>query len=301
MFSGIIFNIMRYSVHDGPGVRTTVFLKGCPLHCKWCHNPESIARQKEIILREDRCLRCGDCVAVCEIGAIRQEGDRFVTTRELCIQCGRCIEVCCAEAREIVGKEMTTEEVMAEINKDIVFFDESGGGVTFSGGEPLLQHEFLLSLLQACKQKCIHTAIDTTGFTSPAILKRISEFVDLFLYDLKTLDDAKHREFTGVSNRLILENLRRLSQWRKHVIVRMPLIPGINDDEESIRQVGRYVSSLKNLNEIQVLPYHQTGLEKYRRLGLEYKMQDVAPPSPEILSRIVSELKQFVRIVAIGG
>jgi pyruvate formate lyase activating enzyme len=298
---GTIFNIMRYSVNDGPGIRTTVFLKGCPLHCKWCHNPEALARHREIIFREDRCLRCGDCVAVCQGHATRQENGRIVIMREQCIQCGHCIEVCCAAAREMAGQEMATAEVMAEISKDVVFFDASGGGVTFSGGEPLLQHKFLLSLLQACKQKGIHTAVDTAGYASPAILARISAFVDLFLYDLKTLDDAKHREFTGVSNRLILENLQRLSRWRKNVIVRMPLIPGANDDAENIRLTGRFVASLGNINEMQVLPYHQTGIKKYCRLGLEYALQDLMPPAPESLQQIANELKRYVKIVAIGG
>lgn len=298
---GMIFNIMRYAVHDGPGIRTTVFFKGCPLRCQWCHNPESIIRHQEIIFREERCLRCGDCFSVCRNGAIRREDGRFVYVRENCIQCGNCIEVCYAEAREMAGREMTTEEVMAEISKDVVFFDQSGGGVTFSGGEPLLQHEFLLSLLQSCKQKGIHTAVDTSGYVSPEILGQISPCVDLFLYDIKILDEARHRQFTGVPNRLVLDNLRRLSQWQKNVIVRLPLIPGVNDDQENIRQTGSFVASLGNIDEIHILPYHHTGLEKYRRLGLAYPLPEVAPPSPESLDRIVNELKRFVKTVVLGG
>lgn len=230
--TGTIFNIQRFSVNDGPGIRTTVFLKGCPLHCAWCHNPESISPEKDLMLHEDRCIRCGDCVAVCEQHAIRSDNGGFVTDREKCIRCGRCLDVCYAEARVLMGKEVTADEVMAEIVKDTVFFDQSSGGVTFSGGEPLLQHQFLTSLLEACKKKAIHTAVDTSGHIPADILRDVSRSVDLFLYDVKTLDDAVHQKFAGVSNRRILENLRLLIDLGKEIIVRVPIIPEINDNLE---------------------------------------------------------------------
>jgi pyruvate formate lyase activating enzyme len=295
---GMVFNIQRYSVDDGPGIRTTVFLKGCPLRCKWCHNPESISPKQELVLHENRCLRCGDCMTLCKNNAIISEDGKFVTLREFCLACGTCIELCYAEAREIVGKEMTTEEVMVEIEKDVVFFDESGGGVTFSGGEPLLQHEFLVELLEECGKKNIHRVVDTTGFTSASILERVSRSVDLFLYDLKTLDDEKHRAYTGVSNRLILENLRRLAKWNKKVIVRIPIIPGINDDPENIRQTGLFVASLGNISEVQLLAYHKTGIEKYHRLGAEYRLEEVAAPSTEDLDDIACELRNHIPVVS---
>ena len=190
---------------------------------------------------------------------------------------------------------------MAEVLKDVVFFDQSGGGASFSGGEPFLQHEFLLALLQACRQKDIHTVVDTSGLTSPQVLDRVSEFVDLFLFDLKTLDDAKHRKYTGVSNAQILENLKRLAELKKQVIVRIPIVPGVNDDPDEIRESGAFVSSLGNVREIHLLPYHTTGVEKYRRLGMQYEMHDMVPPSADDLSMIVKELRNHVSSVCIGG
>ncbi|MCX6143738.1 MAG: glycyl-radical enzyme activating protein, partial [Ignavibacteriales bacterium] len=225
----------------------------------------------------------------------------FVTIRDACVECGDCIEVCNAEAREIAGKEVSVQEVMLEIEKDIVFFDQSGGGASFSGGEPLLQHEFLTELLQECKKKSIHTVVDTTGLTSPQILERVSGFVDLFLVDLKTLNDAKHIEFTGVSNSQILKNLKHLADLGKEVIVRIPVIPGVNDDPAEIRASGSFVSSLGNVREIHLLPYHTTGFEKYRRLGMGYEMHDTLPPSADDLSVIVKELRNYVSSVCIGG
>lgn len=298
---GLIFNIQRFSVNDGPGIRTTVFLKGCPLHCKWCHNPESISSNRQLVLRDDRCIRCGDCFSLCKIHAVRRVDGGFSTMRDACVECGDCIQVCNSEAREIAGKEVTVEEVLREIEKDIVFYDQSGGGASFSGGEPLLQYEFLEALLQECRKKNIHTVVDTTGFTSPQILERVSKFVDLFLFDLKTLDDEKHREFTGVSNGQILENLRHLADLGKEVIVRIPIIPGVNDDPSEIRASGSFVSSLGNVREIHLLPYHTTGLEKYHRLGMEYEMHDTLPPSADDLSVIVKELRNYVPSVCIGG
>jgi pyruvate formate lyase activating enzyme len=298
---GLVFNIQRFSVSDGPGIRTTVFLKGCPLHCKWCHNPESISPDEQLVLRADRCVRCGDCFALCKNHAVRRVNGGFTTIRDLCVECSECIEVCNAEAREIAGKEMSKNEVMKEVEKDVIFYEQSGGGVSFSGGEPLLQHEFLQALLEACREKGIHTVVDTAGFTSPDILKKVSAFVDLFLFDLKTLDEQKHREFTGVSNSLILGNLKRLAEWKKQTIVRIPIIPGVNDDPVSIRQSGAFVASLGNVSEIHLLPYHTIGVEKYKRLGMEYVMEQTVPPSADDLSTIVKELRNYVSTVSIGG
>ncbi len=299
--NGLVFNIQRFSVNDGPGIRTTVFLKGCPLHCKWCHNPESISPDAQLILRSDRCIRCGDCFALCKNHAVRRVEGGFATVRDLCVECGECVEVCNAEAREIAGKEMSKADVMKEVEKDVIFYEQSGGGASFSGGEPLLQHEFLLSILKACKERGIHTVVDTTGFTSPELLKKVSKFVDLFLFDLKTLDDQKHREYIGVSNSLILSNLKRLAEWNKEVIVRIPIIPEVNDDLIGIGAAGAFVASLGNVSEIHLLPYHTIGVEKYKRLGLEYEMEQTVPPSADDLSMIVKELRNYVPNVSIGG
>lgn len=298
---GLVFNIQRFSVNDGPGIRTTVFLKGCPLHCKWCHNPESISPYEQLILRADRCIRCGDCFALCKNHAVRRVDGGFTTDRDLCVECGECVEVCNAEAREFAGKEMSKDEVMKEVEKDVIFYEQSGGGASFSGGEPLLQHEFLHELLKECNEKGIHTVVDTTVFTSPEILMRLSSSVDLFLVDLKTVDDQKHREFVGVSNSLIMSNLKLLAEWKKKVIVRIPIIPGVNDDSVALRESGAFVASLGNVSEIHLLPYHTIGIEKYKRLGLEYEMEQTVPPSAGDLSLIMKELRNYVSTVSIGG
>jgi pyruvate formate lyase activating enzyme len=299
--AGMVYNIMRFSLHDGPGIRTTVFLKGCPLACPWCHNPESIRRESEIILREERCIQCGECVDACTHGAVIRDDGRVNTDRALCVRCGECVPHCYAGAREVAGKEMTTGSVLDEVVRDRVFFDESGGGVTFSGGEPLLQHEFLASLLQASRQREIHTVVDTTGCASPVILERIAPLVDLFLYDLKLMDDAKHREYTGVSNILLLENMRRLVQWGKQVIVRIPLIPGINDDPRNIRASGEWLASLPAIREIHLLPYHAAGSEKYVRLGKPYALGALRSPDGSATDRIAAEFQKYVPLVILGG
>ncbi len=238
---------------------------------------------------------------LCNNGAIRYEDDQYVTSRKLCRSCGECVTTCYAEAREVVGKNMSVADVMHEVDKDAVFFEESHGGVSFSGGEPMLQHEFLLDLLQASKAKALHTVVDTTGFTSPAILESTIPFIDLFLYDLKTLDEARHKEYTGVSNELILANLERLVSWKKEVVVRVPVIPGVNDCPSEIQRIGDFVARIGGVREIQLLPYHRTGFEKYGRLGMEYQMPQTVPPTPERMNEIASELSDKVELVSVGG
>ena len=299
--TGTIFNIQRYSINDGPGIRTTVFLKGCLLHCKWCHNPESISPDKEILIREDRCIRCGECFLRCNYFAVKSLDGEYITDQETCAQCGRCVEVCFTDARAIVGKEMTVDDVMNEVEKDVIFYNQSGGGVTFSGGEPFLQHEFLIELLKASKQKNLHTAVDTSGYISSEILQKASRFIDLYLYDVKTLDNNIHKSFTGVSNKLILENLKRLTEWQKNIIVRVPLIPTLNDSLEAMQGIGYYVASLKSINEIHLLPYHRTGIEKYNRLGVEYSFKKDLMISKENLNKFQDELLRYIPTVVVGG
>jgi pyruvate formate lyase activating enzyme len=299
--AGIVFDIKKFSIHDGPGIRTTVFFKGCPLSCWWCHNPEGQSPQPELMLWTSRCIRCGACLEVCDQGAISWDGDVVSTDREKCVLSGACVQVCYAEAREIVGREMTVAEVLAEIERDIPFYDQSGGGVTFSGGEPLSQPDFLLALLRASKEKEIHTAVDTCGFATWETLDRVREHVDLFLYDLKLMDEAKHRKFTGVSNELILKNLQRLSAQGHDIFLRVPIIPGINDDAENIRQIGTFAAALPHLKRVDILPYHRAAVEKYHRLNKVYGLPETRPPSGERISEITEILREFGLQTKIGG
>jgi pyruvate formate lyase activating enzyme len=300
MTTGTVFNIQKYSIHDGPGIRTTIFLKGCPLNCWWCQNPESQLSGQEMIFWRDRCVGCGACSKICPSDAIQIENGMMITEKEKCILCGKCIEKCPALAREIIGKKFTIEEVIKEIEKDMVFYEESGGGVTFSGGEPLGQSEFLEGLLNGCREKKIHTAVDTSGYISWEILNKISLKVDLFLYDLKIMDSEKHKKYTGVSNEIILENLKKLSSIHNNIFIRFPVIPGVNDDSQNIRETGEFLSSLK-VAQVNLLPYHYIGRDKYRRLGRTYHLAATQTPSEEKLSEVSVILKKFNLNVKLRG
>lgn len=297
----MVFDIKRFAVHDGPGIRTTVFFKGCPLDCWWCHNPEGQSSKPEMIFRAGRCIGCGACQAACAQDAICLDGGVASTDMDKCILCGECVEVCCAEAREIAGQEMTVEEVMTEVRRDLAFYEESGGGVTLSGGEALLSCEFLLALLRVCRAEEIHTAVDTCGFASWETMDRIREHVDLFLYDLKVMDDARHRRYTGESNELILRNLQSLSQRGHAIRLRMPVIPGVNDDDENIRRVGALAAALPHLEQVDVLPYHRAAADKCARLDKVYRLPETYPPSKERMSEIAHKLRGYGLRVRVGG
>jgi len=301
LVTGIIFDISRYAIHDGPGIRTTVFFKGCPLSCWWCHNPESMASQPQVAMREDRCIRCGRCIDGCPNGAITLEEGAPTTDPALCRQCLECTRLCYAEAREVVGRTMTVDEVMTEIEKDIPFFDESGGGVTFSGGEPLMQPAFLLRLLEECGRLEIHRTIDTSGHASRDLLLKASEQTDLFLFDVKHMDAGVHRHYTGVSNQTILENLRALSARPVPIRVRFPVIPGVNDTPEHARQMGSFLRQLPGVNHVDLLAYHDVMRSKYQRFGLTWRMGPVPPPDPNRVRRIAETLSDFGLHVTIGG
>lgn len=289
MQQGTIFNIQRFSIHDGPGIRTTVFLKGCPLSCAWCHNPESQHAQPEIMVQTEKCVGCGACVAICPTGAATViEGQRVAKP---CPACGRCLSVCPQGALELVGKMMTVDEVMLEILKDQLFYDESGGGVTFSGGEPLQQPAFLQALLASCCQHGMHTVVDTSGYAPWPVVEKIAPLVDLFLYDVKLLLDERHLRYVGTSNKLMLHNLQRLVKI-SHVQVRIPIIPGVNDDETNLQATADFLKPLP-LQGIKLLAYHNYGVPKYARLGKVYRLDADLPTGEEAMQRSRDRLRSL--------
>jgi pyruvate formate lyase activating enzyme len=286
--SGMIFHIMRFSLHDGPGIRTAVFFKGCPLSCWWCHNPESQNSEPEVLYSAERCRLCGDCAATCPHDAIERTGERMMVN-DNCRLCATCVDACGAEARSVAGRMMTLSEVVAEAERDLVFFDESGGGVTFTGGEPFGQPELLEALLHACRARRIHTTIETCGAAARENVLRISGLADLILYDLKILDAARHRLYTGAGNRNILENLEALVATGQPVTVRIPLVPGVNDGAADVRAACDYLSALR-VTRVELLPYHAAGTEKYRRLGREYRMEQTEAPTGAAMAAIAAQM-----------
>ena len=298
--TGTIFHVERFAVHDGPGIRTAVFLKGCPLRCWWCHSPESQARDPEPFTRLDRCIRCGQCLDACAHDAVLPADEGYNVVRAQCAVCGACARLCPSGARDIYGRPVTVEELLAEIERDVPFFDRSGGGVTFSGGEPLMQPGFLGAALAACRARRLHTAVETAGFAPSSVVEAVAGDTDLFLYDLKLVDDARHRRATGASNALILDNLRWLARTHPAVRVRVPLVPGETDDQANLAAIGALVASM-GLPRVDLLPYHSAGLAKYRRLGREAPRPDVQPPSPAALAGAARTLESFGLTVHLGG
>ncbi|MCD6363194.1 MAG: glycyl-radical enzyme activating protein [Synergistetes bacterium] len=301
MLRGLIFDIKRFAVHDGPGIRTTVFFKGCPLSCPWCHNPEGRSFSEELCFFESRCIGCGICVKSCPFGAIfMKEGDSVPTTnREICKACGVCVEACPTGARKVAGKWYTVDELLCEIKKDIPFYDTSGGGVTASGGEPLTQAKFLSEFLKACKEIGVRTALDTSGYADWETISSLIDYVDLFLYDVKLIDGEKHKRWIGVPNEPILSNLKKLVQRGGRIFIRYPLIPGVNDSLEDIDSLGRFLSEIGGIEEVDILPYHKLGVDKAKRLG---KKDPVFPsPDKEGLDRVKAILEGFCLKVKIGG
>jgi len=276
--SGVITHIQRYSIHDGPGIRTVVFLKGCPLRCMWCSNPETQSFQLEVEFIASLCAHCGICLRVCQLEAINPDIDcpeGLKINRTLCTVCGDCVEQCPNEALRMVGEETSVDEVMKEVLKDNAYYRRSGGGVTLSGGEPLSQADFAEALLRACHQHNIHTAIETCGAVPRKSLEKVLPMTDLFLYDIKHMDDCQHTHLTGFSNREILSNLRWLSAQGKEIILRVPFVPGLNSDGATLLSIANLAGDL-NISEVHLMPFHQMGRDKYRHLGRTYSLREEA-------------------------
>jgi pyruvate formate lyase activating enzyme len=274
---GIITHIQRYSIHDGPGIRTVVFFKGCPLVCLWCCNPETQSFQPELEFIKNICQQCGRCLQVCPEQAVNpdlncQERDKI--DRKKCTLCKKCIQACPTGALKIIGESMSLNDVIATIQKDAAFYRRSGGGVTLSGGEPLSQPEFTIQLLKKCHDLNIHTTIETCGLVNRQVFEKIFPFTDLFLFDIKHLNPIRHHELTGSSNEKILENLHWLRKKNANVILRLPLIPSINMDAENIQQIAALIHEL-GIREVNLMPFHQMGKEKYSHLGKDYRLKDI--------------------------
>jgi pyruvate formate lyase activating enzyme len=298
---GIVFDVKRYAVHDGPGIRTTVFLKGCPLRCLWCHNPESWYQMPEPSLRASQCRACGRCVERCPQDAIACRDNAAVTDPEKCNACGQCLDACAAGAREIIGREVRVSEIIEEVERDVVFYDESGGGVTISGGEPLMQDEFTAALAAECKRRHLHTALDTTCHAPWIVLEPLLDDVNLLLCDLKHMDSAAHERLTGVPNELILENIRRLAQHGKAMILRVPVVPGLNDSEENITATGEFACSLDGVDRVDLLPYNEAIQAKVARLAKHYEIWQAETPGRERMEQIAGRLGEFGLHIKIDG
>ncbi len=295
--TGRIFNIQRYSIHDGGGIRTLVFLKGCPLRCLWCCNPESQKSEPELGFIESRCVgssACGaPCVSICPLKAIQLNGQgKPLIDRKACDACGKCADVCSKDALKVVGREMTIDEVMAEVEKDKAFYRRSGGGMTVGGGEPLAQYRFAAALLEAAQHAYLHTALETSGHAPWSHLETVLKHVDLLQFDLKHLNPEKHKELTGQSNEMILGNLRKVLSVKapQDVIIRIPVVPGCNDSVENISETARFILGL-GFGQVELIPYHRLGVSKYAQYGMVYPLASCQPSPQDHLD----ELRGIVR------
>ena len=280
---GYVYNVQRYCIDDGPGIRTTVFLKGCPLRCLWCANPESQKLTPEVGYRASICKKCGKCVAACTKNAIRIEDDEIRVDRSICENCGDCVEACIPGAQGVYGKEMTVGAVFKQVARDLKYYIRSNGGVTVSGGEPLMQAEFTGALLKKCQAEGIHACVETCGFASTEQLSKVIPFVSLFLYDLKHMDGTVHKKLTGSSNEPILRNLKTIADKGTPLIIRIPLIPTCNDSDQNLSAIADFVSDLNTPTSVEVMPYHNYGENKYEILDRPYLLKNVEKPSGEML------------------
>jgi len=302
MSTSLIFDIKRYAINDGPGIRIVIFFKGCNLQCVWCHNPESISVKAEKLYSPSKCIKCGSCVEACEQNAISLSADGIVTDHQRCVMCGKCCEACPALALEMSGKVMSVDEIIKIIEKERIFFEQSGGGVTFSGGEPLLHADLLIKLLEECGKRGIHRTVDTAGNIREETLMKVAKQTDLFLFDLKMMDSALHKLWTGTDNKLILQNLKKLAETGAVIIIRIPLIGGVNDSDENIEQTARFISELAgDSKEVQLLPYHNIAQNKYLKLGRKDNSEKLREPDKEALTTALEKFRKYGIKAGIGG
>jgi len=302
--TGLVSDFQRFSIHDGPGIRTIVFLKGCPLHCAWCANPETMSMRPEIVLIPNNCIGCGKCYDVCPNNCFGDRAERVGSLRrDSCLlpECGKCQHVCYANAINISGRYLSVADVMEVVLQDREFYQRTGGGVTFSGGEPFAQPDYLRELARTAKTLQLHTAIETCGYTNWNTISSVIDYLDYVLFDLKHMDPDRHLQGTGVTNRLILENLKRIDASGKPVRVRLPLIPGFNDSEENVRATVEFIAGFANLEALDILPYHRMGEPKWNQLDMEYQLRGVTPPDRERVGELAEIAREYGLEVTVGG
>jgi pyruvate formate lyase activating enzyme len=302
MSTGLIFDIKKYAINDGPGIRLTVFFKGCNLSCQWCHNPESISLEVQKMYTASKCIGAVKCLDNCPNDALKMTSEGIVTDYESCNLCGICAEVCPTKAFEMLGTTMPISKLMQQIDNEAIFFDQSGGGVTFSGGEPLMHSEYLLEALKECGKRMYHRVVDTTAFSNEKTIIEVAENCELFLIDLKLMDSRKHKIYTGVSNEKIHSNIRALAKTDCDLVFRIPLMKGVNDDDENISATAKFIKSLKlKTTEVNLLPYHKIAENKMVKLGVADNFVEFSAPSEKRVFEIISLFESYDIFAKVGG